>query len=79
MATFERMLLAKKPIILNERFEVVRRLGGGSFGDIYLAQTGSEVDIILVIIDTKLISSSYHVSLYLEILVGKWPSRVKLQ
>lgn len=36
MATFERMLLARKHIVIAEKYNVVRKLGGGSFGDIFL-------------------------------------------
>lgn len=36
MATFERMLLARKHVIINERYNVIRKIGGGSFGDIFL-------------------------------------------
>lgn len=37
MATFERMLLARKHVIIAERYNVIRKIGGGSFGDIFLA------------------------------------------
>lgn len=37
MATFERMLLARKHVIIGEKYNVVRKIGGGSFGDIFLA------------------------------------------
>lgn len=36
MATFERMLLARKHVVINERYNVIRKIGGGSFGDIFL-------------------------------------------
>lgn len=37
MATFERMLLARKHVIIAEKYNVIRKIGGGSFGDIFLA------------------------------------------
>lgn len=37
MATFERMLLGRKHVIIAERYNVIRKIGGGSFGDIFLA------------------------------------------
>lgn len=37
MATFERMLLAKRRVIIAEKYNVIRKIGGGSFGDIFLA------------------------------------------
>ncbi|XP_069363085.1 casein kinase I-like isoform X2 [Maniola hyperantus] len=39
MASFERMLARKQNIYLNETYKLVRKIGGGSFGDIYLAVT----------------------------------------
>lgn len=36
MATFERILLARKHLIINDRYNVIRKIGGGSFGDIFL-------------------------------------------
>lgn len=37
MAAFGSMLLARKNIVIAEKYNVVRKIGGGSFGDIYLA------------------------------------------
>lgn len=37
MAAFERLLLARKHIMINERYNLIRKIGGGSFGDIFLA------------------------------------------
>ncbi|XP_028166587.1 casein kinase I-like isoform X1 [Ostrinia furnacalis] len=48
MATFERMLLARKHVIISEKYNVVRKIGGGSFGDIFLAiniNDGEEVAV----------------------------------
>nr|AAO65965.1 casein kinase I2 [Helicoverpa zea] len=48
MATFERMLLARKHLIINERYNVIRKIGGGSFGDIFLGinvNDGEEVAV----------------------------------
>lgn len=39
MASFERMLARKQNIYLNETYKLVRKIGGGSFGDIFLAVT----------------------------------------
>lgn len=37
MAAFERMLLTRKHIMINDRYNLIRKIGGGSFGDIFLA------------------------------------------
>lgn len=47
MATFERMLLARKHVIIGEKYNVVRKIGGGSFGDIFLAINIHDGEVIL--------------------------------
>lgn len=37
MAAFGSMLLGRKGLVLADKYNVVRKIGGGSFGDIYLA------------------------------------------
>ncbi|XP_026728896.1 casein kinase I isoform X4 [Trichoplusia ni] len=48
MAAFERMLLTRKHIMINDRYNLIRKIGGGSFGDIFLAiyvNDGEEVAV----------------------------------
>lgn len=37
MVTIERMLLARKLVVIDEKYNIIRKIGGGSFGDIFLA------------------------------------------
>lgn len=50
MATFERMLLARKSVVIDDKYNLIRKIGGGSFGDIFLGINinGGEVIFILI-------------------------------
>lgn len=45
MALFERMLLARKHVIVGDRYNVIRKIGGGSFGDIFLAINSNDGEV----------------------------------
>lgn len=76
MATFERMLLARKHVIIAEKYNVVRKLGGGSFGDIFLGinVNDGEVNTISIIDISLYISKELFLvtaAVYLEVLFLK--------
>lgn len=64
MATFGSMLINRKNIVIANKYNVVRKIGGGSFGDIYLAvnSCGGEVTFV-IFIDFTLGRWSYPVGL----------------
>ncbi|XP_039760584.1 casein kinase I isoform X2 [Pararge aegeria] len=53
MASFERMLARKENIYLNETYKLVRKIGGGSFGDIFLAVTHNSQEVAVKIESIK--------------------------
>ncbi|GBP89106.1 Casein kinase I isoform alpha [Eumeta japonica] len=52
MATFERRLFAREPLIINDRYRIIRRIGGGSFGDIFLAVVVSDGEEVAVKVES---------------------------
>lgn len=36
MTTFQKLLAYKRELLITEKYRILRRIGGGSFGDIYL-------------------------------------------
>lgn len=78
MATFERMLLARKHVIIAEKYNVIRKIGGGSFGDIFLAININDgevntVSYLAVSIDLHscMTTSCVKLSVYFGILYSK--------
>lgn len=54
MPSFQQMLAYKKEIFLFGRFRITKRIGGGSFGDIYLAIIESTGDVRIVHIPVEI-------------------------
>lgn len=46
MASFERILFSRKRILIDDKYEIIRKIGSGSFGDIFLAKFGMQVNQI---------------------------------
>ncbi|XP_064074880.1 casein kinase I-like isoform X2 [Vanessa tameamea] len=53
MASFERILYCKAKLIINGRYEIIRKIGSGSFGDIFYAKDATEEEVAVKIESMK--------------------------